>query len=604
MNLKKIVMVSFTVVIFSLVSLYFWFWASPVGVNNYLNKFFFQIGLRSPETATYVGLVENTLLDFHSDKLDRYDRKSEAEFLNLVRKTREGLNAYGPKNLRGQELLSWKIGAWLMDDMIRKMSFAHSSYRVNQIGGIMINTPQFLTDVHRIINEKSMERYIARLHEFARVIEEVKVRIMNDRDNGVVPPDFVINGALRGMRSFIDGGLDKNPLFSSLPRRLEKLDTMTEARKQELIEQAGHVIAAEIIPRYVGMIELFVSLLPLSDHTAGIWRIPQGEQIYAARLKSFTTTNMSAEELHRLGLREVARISEEMENILTGEGITEGSVSYRLRQLMDIPEYHFEDSDEGRAEQIAYLYNLDDKMMKMAQRFFITIPSQTLKIVRVPEFSQAGSALGYYRGPAMDGSTSGRFYINQKDMSDTPRWTLPTLMYHEGAPGHHFQISASHLIENLPFIRKVSPFTAYVEGWALYAEFMAHGDMNVYENDPLGNLGRLQDEMLRAIRLVVDTGMHAKRWSRERAIEYMLSNSGTTEADATREIERYVVWPGQATAYKVGQLHILKLRSMAELRLGDGFDLREFHEMILMNGAMPLEILTESVQLWIESQVK
>ena len=234
-----------------------------------------------------------------------------------------------------------------MDDMIRKMSFAHSSYRVNQIGGIMVNTPQFLTDVHRIINEKSMERYIARLHEFARVIEEVKVRIMNDRDNGVVPPDFVINGALRGMRSFIDGGLNKNPLFSSLPRRLEKLDSMTEAQKQEFIEQAGHVIAAEIIPRYVGMIELFVSLLPLSDHNAGIWRIPQGEQIYAARLKSFTTTNMSAEEIHQLGLREVTRISEEMETILTREGIIEGSVSSRLRQLMDIPEYHFEDSDKG-----------------------------------------------------------------------------------------------------------------------------------------------------------------------------------------------------------------------------------------------------------------
>ena len=311
---------------------------------------------------------------------------------------------------------------------------------------------------------------------------------------------------------------------------------------------------------------------------------------------------MSAEEIHQLGLREVARIREEMEKILVEEGIIEGSVTYRLRQLMDIPEYHFTDSDQGRAEQIAYLHSLDNKMMEMAPQFFITIPLQTLNIVRVPEFSQDGSALGYYRGPAMDGSTSGRFYINQKDMSDTPRWTFPTLMYHEGAPGHHFQISASHLIEGLPLIRKVSPFTAYVEGWALYAEFIAHNDMNVYEDDPLGNLGRLQDEMLRAIRLVVDTGMHAKRWSRERAIEYMLSNSGTTMADAIREVERYAVWPGEATAYKVGQLHILKLRSMAEVRLGKEFDLREFHEMILMNGAMPLGILTESVQLWIESQ--
>ncbi len=602
MNLKKIIGLGFIGIILSFGSLYFWFWASPVGINNYLNKFFFQIGLRSPEAATYLGLIENTMLDFHSGKLDRYDRKSEIEFLHLVRETRAGLDDLGPENLGGQELLSWKIARWLMDDMIRELSFDHSTYRINQIGGVMINTPQFLTDVHRIVNEKSLERYIARLKEFSRVIEEVKVRVISDRDNGVVPPDFVINGALKGMRSFIDGGMRENPLFSSLPHRLEKIDTIAEARKQELFEQAGNIIGAEIIPGYEGMIKLFESLLPLSDHHAGIWRIPQGEKIYAARLESNTTTNMSAEEIHQLGLREVARIREEMEKILVEEGIIEGSVTHRLRELMDIPEYHFTDSDEGRAEQIAYLHKLDNKMMEMAPQFFITIPSQTLNIVRVPEFSQDGSALGYYRGPAMDGSTSGRFYINQKDMSDTPRWTLPTLMYHEGAPGHHFQISASHLIEGLPLIRKVSPFTAYVEGWALYAEFIAHNDMNVYEDDPLGNLGRLQDEMLRAIRLVVDTGMHAKRWSRERAIEYMLSNSGTTKADATREVERYAVWPGQATAYKVGQLHILKLRSMAEVRLGKEFDLREFHEMILMNGAMPLGILTESVQLWIESQ--
>ena len=604
MNLKKIVMLSFTVVIFSLVSLYFWFWASPVGVNNYLNKFFFQIGLRSPETATYVGLVENTLLDFHSDKLDRYDRKSEAEFHNLVRKSREGLNAYGPENLTGQELLSWKIGAWLMDDMIRKMSFSHSSYRVNQIGGIMVNMPQFLTDVHRIIDEKSLERYISRLTEFSRIIDEVRVRVIDDRNNGVVPPDFVINGALKGMRSFVEGGIEKNPLFSSLPRRLEKLDKINEIRKQQLIEQAGDVVGSEIIPGYQDMIELFETLLPLTDHHAGIWRIPQGEQIYAARLQSSTTTSMSAEAIHQLGLSEVARIRTEMETILEAEGISEGTVTSRLRQLMDMPRYHFADSHEGRADQIAYLYNLEEKMMKMAPEFFITIPPQTLEIVRVPKYSQDGSAMGYYRAPAMDGSTPGRFYINQKDMSDTPRWTLPTLMYHEGAPGHHFQISASHLIKNLPMIRKMSPFTAYVEGWALYAEFIADNDMNIYKDDPLGNLGRLQDEMLRAIRLVVDTGMHAKRWSRERAIEYMLSNSGATEADATREVERYAVWPGQATAYKVGQLHILKLRLTAEKKLGDEFDLREFHEMLLMNGAMPLELLTESVNIWIASQVE
>jgi uncharacterized protein (DUF885 family) len=202
----------------------------------------------------------------------------------------------------------------------------------------------------------------------------------------------------------------------------------------------------------------------------------------------------------------------------------------------------------------------------------------------------------------LDGSSPGKFYINQKDTRDNPRWTLPTLMYHEGAPGHHFQLSAAQLIENVPFLRKVSPFTAYTEGWGLYSERIAAEDMGMYKDDPLGDLGRLQAEMFRAVRLVVDTGMHAKRWSRERAIEYMLSKTGMTEAEVTREIERYVVWPGQATAYKVGQLYMLRLRAMAENQLGDAFDIREFHEMILMNGAMPLEILEESVESWVETQ--
>ena len=221
-----------------------------------------------------MGLIENTMLDFHSGKLDRYDRKSEIEFLHLVRETRAGLDEYGPENLEGQELVSWKIARWLMDDMIRELSFEHSTFRINQIGGVMINTPQFLTDEHRIINEKSFERYIARLKEFSRVIEEVKVRVICDRDNGVVPPDFVINGALKGMRSFIDGGVRENALFSSLHHRIEKIDTIGKARKQELIELAGNIIGAEIIPGYEGMIKLFESLLPLSDHHAGIWRIP------------------------------------------------------------------------------------------------------------------------------------------------------------------------------------------------------------------------------------------------------------------------------------------------------------------------------------------
>jgi uncharacterized protein (DUF885 family) len=252
-------------------------------------------------------------------------------------------------------------------------------------------------------------------------------------------------------------------------------------------------------------------------------------------------------------------------------------------------------------QQIAYLNEINSKLMANVADYFITIPPQPLEIVRVPEYAQDSSIGGYYRPPALDGSVPGRFYINQKNTTDNPRWTLPTLMYHEGSPGHHFQLSAAQLIENVPLMRRSLPFNAFVEGWALYAERIVATDMHIYKDDALADLGRLQAEMFRAVRLVVDTGMHAKRWPREQAIHYMLAKTGMTEAEVTREIERYVVWPGQATGYKVGQLYILRLRAMAEQQLGDRFDIKAFHEMILLNGAMPLEILEESVKSWIES---
>ena len=584
------------------VGLYVWFWAAPVGVNNYANKVSAQFLLRSPELLTSLGLVDNTPLDFHSGKLGRYDKQSELEDLEFLRESRDGLDDYGPEGLEGQELLSWKIVAWFFDDMIRESEYEYGGYRVNQLSGPMVNLPQFLTDRHIIGDEKSFQRYISRLNEFARVIAEVKIRVIDDRDNGTVPPDFVIEKTLLGMRSFIEGGAKQNPLFTTLPKKVENIDGLSDVRKDELSQQALNVIETKILPQYGEMIALFEELLTISNHDAGIWRLPKGEEIYRSALRSNNSTTLTADEIHQIGLSEVARIELEMEDILLGQGLSEGSVVSRIRYLMELPEHNFANTDEGRIEQIAYLNEVNAQIMASIEDYFITIPPQPLEIVRVPEYSQDSAPGGYYQPPGLDGSSPGRFYINQKDTRDNPRWTLPTLMYHEGAPGHHFQLSAAQLIENVPFLRKVSPFAAYAEGWGLYSERIAAEDMGMYLNDPLGDLGRLQAEMFRAVRLVVDTGMHAKRWSRERAIEYMLSKTGMTEAEVTREIERYVVWPGQATAYKVGQLSMLRLRAMVENQLGDAFDIREFHEMILMNGAMPLEILEESVESWVEAQ--
>ena len=579
-----------------------WFWFTPVGVNNYVNKVTLQLAIDSPELLTYLGAIDNTPLDFHSGKLADYTKEEEERSIAKLRNAREGLDDYGPDGLSGQELLTWKIAAWFFDDQLRQAELRYSGYRVNQISGVTVNMPQFLTDTHVIKNKKSVRRYLSRLAEFGRVLRETHERVTDDRANGVIPPDFVIEKALVGMNKFIEGGAAENPLVTTLGPKLEALDGLDETTADQLVDEAVQLVATEVIPGYQAMINLFESMLPEATHDAGIWRLPDGDAIYAAKLQSNTTTQYSPDEIHATGLAEVDRIEGEMLDILDSQGIAGGSFPERVRIVMEDPAHQFPNTDEGRADMIAYLEDFDRRVMAIAADYFITIPPQPLEIVRVPEYSQDSSPGGYYNGPALDGSRPGRFYINQKQTADNPRWTLPTLMIHEGSPGHHFQISTSQLIEGVPLLRRLSPFSAFSEGWALYSERIAKTDMGLYDNDPLGDLGRLQAEMFRAVRLVVDTGMHAKRWSREQAIEYMITKTGMTTEEVTREIERYVVWPGQATAYKTGQLALLAMREEAELRLGERFDLREFHEAVLMNGAMPLDILKDNLSSWAASQ--
>ena len=578
-----------------------WFWFKPVGVNNYINKVTIQLAIDSPELLSAIGAIDNTPLDFHSGKLADYTKAQDDRSLEKLRKARAGLDKYGPEGLEGQELLSWQITAWFFDDLLRQAEFEYGGYRLNQMNGVTVNLPSFLTDTHVIKNEKSVKRYISRINEFGRVLREVKARVEDDRDNGVVPPDFVIEKTLIGMRSFIEGGVEANPLVTTLPDKLVEIG-LSDEKQEAYVNETKAAVEAEVIPGYEAMIALYEALLEETDHDAGIWRIPEGEAIYQTALKSFTTTDFTADDIHETGLAEVARIEAEMDAILVEQGLTEGSVSERVRILMEDPVQQFPNTDEGREEMLAYLVALDDEIMAKAGDYFITLPPQPLEIVRVPEFSEDGAPGGYYQQAAVDGSRPGRFYINQKNTADNPKWTLPTLMYHEGAPGHHFQISTAQLMKDVPFLRTLSPFSAYTEGWALYAERIAKTDMGMYDDNPLGDLGRLQAEMFRAARLVVDTGIHAKRWSREEAIDYMISKTGMTEDEVTREVERYSVLPGQATSYKTGQLAMLRMREYAETTLGDDFDLRAFHEVMLENGAMPLGILENLVEEWVAEQ--
>ena len=601
--LKRILLASIFLLVVTVGGASFWFWFTPVGINNYVNKISLQLAIDSPELLSGIGLIDNTFLDFHSGKLAEHTLEGENRSLAKLRQARAGLDAYGPDGLEGQELLTWKIVAWFFDDLLRQAGHKYGGYRINQISGVTVSLPEFLTDTHVIIDKRSAERYLSRLKEFGRVLREIRTRVIDDRDHGVLPPDFVIEKALLGMRKFIAGGAVENILVTNLPERLGVPEEGDGKVAADIIQEAKEIIAVHVIPGYEALIALFEDMALDANHDAGIWRLPNGEAIYRDNLRSRTTTDYSPDEIHQIGLTEISRIESEMHTILDAQNINEGKLGTRIRLVMADPTQKFANTDTGREEMIRYLDNFNEKVMGRVREFFITIPHQPLEIVRVPQHSEDASAGGYYSAPAMDGSRPGRFYINQKDTADNPRWTLPTLMIHEGSPGHHFQISAAQLIEEVPFLRQMSPFSAFTEGWALYAERIAKTDMGLYDHDPLGDLGRLQAEMFRAVRLVVDTGIHAKRWSREYSIGYMVSKTGMTEAEVTREIERYVVWPGQATAYKIGQLALLDLRAMAEAELGNDFDLREFHEFVLMNGAMPLPLLGEETRHWVNQKI-
>lgn len=368
--------------------------------------------LDSPELLTSLGVIDNSVLDFHSDKLDRYDKASDEATLDLLYKSRDGLNAYGPEGLDGQELLSWKIVAWFFDDLIRQSEFDYGSYRVNQISGVMVNMPQFPTDRHQIVDQRSAQRYLSRLSEFARVIEEVRTRVLDDRDNGTVPPDFIIQGALNGMRQFVEGGASTNPLVTTLQERLEKVASIDEKRVLEIIQQASELFDEKVLPQYAEMIVVFEQSLEESDHSAGIWRLPQGDDIQKSALRSNNSTTLSADEIHQLGLQEVARIAVEMDKIVVVQGLIDGPLVDRIRRLMTLPEHNWPNTDEGRKQQIAYLNQVNDEIMGVVEDYFITIPPQPLEILRVPEYSQDSAPGGYYQPPSLDGPTAGRFYIN------------------------------------------------------------------------------------------------------------------------------------------------------------------------------------------------
>jgi uncharacterized protein (DUF885 family) len=329
--------------------------------------------------------------------------------------------------------------------------------------------------------------------------------------------------------------------------------------------------------------------------------LPDGDAFYAYVLRHNTTTTLNPNELHELGLREVARIEGEMRLLLDANGFAGQAIGAAMDKLAKDPRFLFPDDDNGRYAALAEYKRLIDTALSNCGELFLTFPKAKIEVHRVEPYKEATAPGAYYQPGAMDGTRPGVFFANLREMNEVPKWSMPTLSYHEGVPGHHWQISIAHELTGLPQFRRVIPFTAYMEGWALYSEWLAK-QAGWYQGDPFGDLGRLRDELFRAVRLVVDTGIHAKHWTREQAITYMLEKTGMGEKNVTAEIERYIVDPGQACAYKVGMLKIQELRERAQRELGTKFDQREFHDAVLKNGARPLEILEEQINAYIESK--
>ncbi len=418
---------------------------------------------------------------------------------------------------------------------------------------------------------------------------------------GILPPRFVIRRVLDEMGAFIGQTPQENPLYTVFRDKLLQCKNIRAPQREKLLAAAEHAIQSTVYPAYQKFIDYCAALEQKADDRDGFWKLPEGEACYAYYLRSNTTTDYTPEQVHEIGLQEVERIEAEMRAILAQLGYTNiASPTRLLAELARDERFLYPNTDEGRAQCLADYQRILDEVNAAIEPYFGLRPKARLKVERIPEFREKTSAGAYYQPGDISGTRPGIFFANLRDMREIPKFGMKTLAYHEGIPGHHFQLSLAMELRGVPFFRRLVPFTAYAEGWALYAEKLAR-EIGMYRDDPYGELGALDSELFRAVRLVVDTGIHHKRWTRAQAIEYMEAHSASAHESVVSEVERYIVMPAQACAYKIGEIKILALREKARQALGPRFELRRFHDVILGHGAMPLEILERVVDEYITS---
>jgi len=556
---------------------------------------------KTPEQVTVLGLdkgkyawARSQLNDASLQRVHDFKRENASRLKRLV--------AFGRADLHGAHLADYDTVAYQMETIVRTEPFDYGDQRgyivpyvVSQLTGAYQSVPTFLDRQHQIHDKDDAEAYLARLRAFAVVLDQESERLHHDAGLKVVPPDFLIDRTLEQMRSLRATPAADSILSTSVATRAAKLGIAGDYGAQ-----ATRIVEQEIYPALDRQTKAIGELRGGAVHDAGVARLPMGAALYEVALRGSTTTDMTAEEIHQLGLEQARDLTARMDALLRQQGKTSGTVAERAQALAKDPQYLYPDTDAGRQQILDYCNGLIKSLQPVLPRYFRVMPKAPVEIRRVPVYTQAGAPGGYYQIPALDGSRPGAFYINLRDTGEWSRWKLPTLVYHESEPGHHFQLAQVLELTSLPLIRKAGGgFSANTEGWALYAEQLSD-EMGRYDSDPLGRFGLLQSLLFRAARCVVDTGLHAKGWSRERAIDYMVQTTGENRSSMTTEVERYCAWPGQATSYKVGHTRWLKLRADAQRRLGAKFDIRDFHDVGLTAAPMPLAVLERVVDEWLK----
>jgi uncharacterized protein (DUF885 family) len=567
-----------------------------------LGRMFAQEMRESPQDMTSLGLDTGSGAWARS-KLNDASRAHIDHMVKLRQRWSQELEQIDPKRLSGMAAANYATVRYQNELALRgAKSFSYgrdafpAPYVLSQITGAYQHVPDFLDSQHVVADRHDAEAYLTRLSEFARVMDQETARALHESSAGVVPPDFVIDKTLLQMKTLRSTPVEQTPLVASLVRRAKD-----KGIAGDWSARATKAVSSAVWPALDRQIALLQRWRTSARSDAGVWALPRGEEYYRFAAHYQTTTDITPAEIHRLGLELVAQLSSNLDELLKQQGMSVGTVGERMAALYKDPRFIYPSTDAGRAELLAYLNGCVRAVTAKLPEYFGAIPKAALEIRRIPVETEAGSPGGYYEDGTLDGSRPGVYYVNLRDMAEVPRWTLPTLTYHEGIPGHHFQGALVLEAKGLPMLRRTLWFTGYGEGWALYSEQLAE-EMGLYASDPWGRAGYLHDALFRAVRLVLDSGLHEKRWTRTQAIHYYMSTMGDPESVATTEVERYCVWPGQACSYMIGKLTWLKLRSRAQQTLGAKFDIRKFHDAGLLSGPMPLDVLDQWIDAWIRQQ--